>query len=99
MQKAAFSLVKYQFDKVSLELANYKGHDIKLEFETEGVFLQESPTYELILTFNALNVDQLPFVNISCIGTFKFDHVSTIDTIPDYFYSNSIAILFPYVRA
>jgi preprotein translocase subunit SecB len=82
-----------------LELANYKGHDIKLEFETEGVFFHENSTYDLFLVIKAFNLNQLPFVNIRSIGTFKFEHVTTVETIPDYFYSNSIAILFPYIRA
>ena len=40
-----------------------------------------------------------PFVEISCKGIFKFENVSTFEEIPEFFYRNSIAILFPYVRA
>jgi len=38
-------------------------------------------------------------VRINCKGLFEFKNVQTIEDIPDFFYKNSIAILFPYVRA
>ena len=40
-----------------------------------------------------------PFVEVSCKGVFKFEEVNNFDEIPDFFYRNSIAILFPYLRA
>ena len=33
------------------------------------------------------------------MGTFDFENVNKIEDIPSFFYRNSIAILFPYVRA
>ena len=36
---------------------------------------------------------------VSCEAIFTFNAQVTIDEIPDYFYPNSIAILFPYIRA
>ena len=38
-------------------------------------------------------------MRINCKGLFDFKNVETIEDIPDFFYKNSIAILFPYVRA
>lgn len=38
-------------------------------------------------------------MRINCKGLFEFKNVETIEDIPDFFYKNSIAILFPYVRA
>ena len=40
-----------------------------------------------------------PFISVQCKGAFKFENVTTLEEIPDYFYRNCIAILFPYVRA
>lgn len=45
------------------------------------------------------DVEKDSFITIRCIGTFVFENVSDITKIPDFFYKNSIAILFPYVRA
>lgn len=38
-------------------------------------------------------------IEVNCLASFLFKGVESIDDIPTYFYSNSIAIVFPYVRA
>lgn len=43
--------------------------------------------------------DNKPIVRIVCTATFEFKEVLEIDAIPEYFYPNSLAIVFPYVRA
>jgi len=100
MQKATFSIVNYQFDKVNIDLTNHKGKELSLSFDTSGVFIQENSTYEL--TFMAAVFSQNvaePFAQVQSKGLFKFENVSKIEDIPDFFYRNCIAILFPYLRA
>lgn len=100
MQKAAFSIVNYQFDKVHIDLSKHNSNDLKLGFETSGVYFVENQSFEI--TFQVIvkhNDDTEAFVQIQCRGQFKFDNISTFEEIPDFFYRNSIAILFPYVRA
>lgn len=100
MQKAAFSIVNYQFDKVHIDLKNHKSNDLDLSFNTKGVYYNEKSTFELQFEVIVSNKEsENPFVEISCNGTFKFDNVSSYEDIPEFFYRNSIAILFPYVRA
>lgn len=102
MQKAAFSIDKYVFDKVIIDLANNISKDIDLSFETKGVFFEKDSKYELIFSVTAFNEDKTienPFVFVQCIGLFNFESVSTFEDIPDFFYRNCIAILFPYLRA
>jgi preprotein translocase subunit SecB len=100
MQKAAFSIIGYQFDRIQIDLNNHKSKDLALAFETKGLFDNENSTFELQFVVNVSNKEaENPFVEISCKGNFKFDNVSSLDEIPDFFYRNSIAILFPYVRA
>ncbi len=100
MQKAAFSIINYQFDKVQIDLNNHKSKDLALAFETKGLYDNENSTFELQFVVNVSNkVAENPFVEISCKGNFKFENVSSFEEIPDFFYRNSIAILFPYVRA
>lgn len=99
MEKAAFSILKYQFDKVSIDLSNYKSKDIKLDFNTSGAYFEEKKEFELQFNVNALNENEAPFVQVNCVGTFTFENVNSIEEIPDFFYRNSIAILFPYLRA
>jgi preprotein translocase subunit SecB len=102
MQKAAFSIVKYQFDKVKIDLDNYTTGDMNLDFNPKGSYLQEESSYTLTFIVKAFQEDKKlenPFVQIQCVGLFKFENVNSFEEIPDFFYKNSIAILFPYVRA
>jgi preprotein translocase subunit SecB len=101
MQKASFSIVNYQFDKVSIDLSNHKNSNLSTSFDTNGIFITEDSIYELTFVVKVFNQEdrENPFVSVRCKGVFKFENVSTLDEIPDFFYKNSIAILFPYVRA
>lgn len=100
MQKAAFSILSYQFDKIELDLSKHIDKDLGLSFETSGIFTQESSEYELVFVV-AIGNDELekPFVRIQCRGIFGFENINSFEEIPDFFYRNAIAILFPYVRA
>jgi preprotein translocase subunit SecB len=101
MNKAAFSIKKYQFDKVNIDLSNYVPDNTEFDFEPKGVFNKENSTFELTFIFFAFNKDNKdnPFVKVQCVGEFVFDNVDSFDDIPSFFYRNSIAILFPFVRA
>lgn len=99
MKNAAFSIVNYQFDKVTINLVNHKKPELSINFTCNGVYSQVDSTYELTFSVSVFNPDSEPFASIRCIGTFQLDNVSDFDEIPDFFYPNSIAILFPYVRA
>ncbi|MGO3805987.1 MAG: protein-export chaperone SecB [Sphingobacterium sp.] len=38
-------------------------------------------------------------MKVDCEGIFEFINVSQFSEIPDFFYTNCIAILFPYLRS
>ncbi len=100
MQKAAFSIINYQFDKVSIDLSNHNNKDLSLSFDTSGIYFNENQNFELRFVVKvAQNADEKSFAEISCKGTFKFENIESFENIPEFFYRNSIAILFPYVRA
>lgn len=100
MQKAAFSIINYQFDKVLIDLSNHNSKDLSLSFDTSGIYFNENQNFELRFVVKvAQNADEKSFAEISCKGTFKFENIDGFDSIPEFFYRNSIAILFPYVRA
>jgi preprotein translocase subunit SecB len=101
MQKAAFSIINYQFDRVQIDLNNHKSKDLKLAFETKGIYDSGNNNFELQFVVKVTNDEdsKYPFVEISCKGTFKLENVASLEEVPDFFYRNSIAILFPYVRA
>ncbi len=101
MENAAFKIVKYKFDKVNIDLSNFISENILLSFTTRGIFKPKQSEYELIFIIEAYNDDNKhkPFLMVQCIGNFSFEQVNTIEEIPDFFYKNCIAILFPYLRA
>ncbi|WP_418499278.1 protein-export chaperone SecB [Flagellimonas sp.] len=102
MEKASFSLIDYAFDKVLIE-GNYlqKDSSIEIMFNPSGIFDPETSDYTLTFVFKAITEKKMdkPFIEVRCIAVFKIDNVTEINEIPNYFYRNSIAILFPYVRA
>ena len=101
MNKAAFQIEKYTFDKVIIDLDNHKSSEINVDFDSKGIYTKTDSTFNLIFIFTAFNDDlqDKPFVTIQCNGLFKFENVTTFEEIPSYFYRNCIAILFPFVRA
>lgn len=102
MKNASFSLLRYSFDKVSIDYSLKSDTELSIKFEPKGVFKQEEDRSVFELTFVFLASDKgntLPFINIECKAIFAFAEKITFEEIPSYFYANSIAILFPYVRA
>ncbi len=78
MQKAAFSIINYQFDRVQIDLNNHESKDLALAFETKGLYDNENSTFELQFVVNvSIKVAENPFVEISCKGNFKFENVSS----------------------
>jgi len=53
----------------------------------------------IMIIDRTIEKDANPFINVRCNGVFKFTNVSSLEEIPSYFYRNSVAILFPYLRA
>ncbi len=101
MQKAAFNIKEYKFEKFSLNLSNHSDKELDIKFETSGRFNQSTAEFELefrSMIFSKGNESNL-FVDVTCTGLFGFENVSNIEEIPDFFYRNSIALLFPYLRA
>ena len=100
MQKASFSITNYQFPKVIIDLDKHINTDLNVNFDTNGVYDSANSSFDLFFTVKVSNKDQsAPFVEVSCKGVFKFEEVKNFVEIPDFFYRNSIAILFPYLRA
>ncbi|GEN77494.1 protein-export chaperone SecB [Chryseobacterium hagamense] len=99
IQKAAFSLEHYLFDKVNINLDNYNNEEYQIKFDPSGKFNKEKKIFTLNFCFSAKCDDnENDFVTINCIGKFKFTDIDTLENIPPFFYRNSIAILFPFLR-
>ncbi len=107
MEQAAFSLKDYRFDKVSMDFSGIVNPKIRLSIEPFGMFDPKNKSFVLTFIFNAFtkvngmgeSAAERNLVSVRCVADFEFQNIEKIEDIPSYFYSNSIAILFPYVRA
>ena len=73
---------------------------LDLSFSPSGVYEQETGTYKLRFVFSASQGEEaVQIVKIVCEAVFEFKSPVEINDIPDYFFPNSLAIVFPYVRA
>lgn len=101
MKKAAFSLDKYYFSDIKLKLEDsQESENVKISFSPSGEFNLEQSIFYLKFMFKAKQEEESkPFIQIECCAIFSFSDKISFDEIPNYFYVNSIAILFPYVRA
>lgn len=99
MQKAAFLIENYLFDQVEINLGNYQSGKLDIDFNPGGVFDSSEKSFNLTFEVKVKDEKDNQFVRVRCNGIFKFQEVSSFEDIPEFFYRNSIAILFPYVRA
>ena len=101
MNKAAFQLIDYKFDKIKLNFEDLPANPkMGIEFKPSGIYKENEGIFALTFEFSA-NIDNTTdkIVYIRCVALFKFNELIPFHDIPDYFYSNIIAILFPYIRA
>ena len=101
MQKAAFSIENYIFDQVEIDLEKYNNkEDLKIDFQPTGFYDGHKKIFEIIFEVKVYEEgEDRSFVRIRCKGMFSFLNISSFEDIPKFFYANSIAILFPYIRA
>lgn len=102
MEKAAFALKDYRFKKVSMDLSVIDDKsDIVVDFKPWGVFDKKTNMFFLTIEFTAKdkNKPETDYIYIESESVFQFNQDISLETIPDFFYANSIAIIFPYIRA
>lgn len=98
-EKALFTLNDFHFNRILLDIDNLSSNvPLNLNFAPSGVYDQLKNKFTLSLTFKATENDK-DVISVSCVAEFEFEDKLDFDAIPDFFYSNSIAILFPYIRA
>lgn len=99
MEKALFAFRHYSFLRAELNLKNLpENATFSLDFAPKGVYDEENGFFELTMLFKA-KVRNRNVVLVECNSVYEFkDHIR-LEEIPSYFYPNSIAILFPYIRS
>ena len=99
MEMAQFKLDSFIFNQAELDFSKRKSGELALMFTPMGKFSLSSKNYELNLLFMAKDSDGDNVISVNCLAFFSFQNVTALKDIPDFFYANCIAILFPYIRA
>ena len=100
MEQAAFKFDTYQFTKASLDFNIPNKAELNIEFKPKGIFNSKNISYNLLFdVIVKCKETDINVIEVSCSALFSFNGIIAANEIPDYFYPNSIAIVFPYVRA
>lgn len=103
VKKASFSFKGYQIKSFSYtEPVNPKIDSLSIDFDPSGTFSKSSGIFEVKFNFKAFikDGDQTQDVITATLYTaFQFEEKISLADVPPYFYRNSIAIVFPYLRA
>lgn len=99
MERAAFAFINYKFNKAELNLRNLPEEGtFTLQFKPNGEYVESAGLFRLNLDFKA-KVGNRNVIVTEVEASFRFSKSLALEDIPPYFYPNSIAILFPYIRS
>lgn len=103
MEQATFTFKKYQIEKFSFNIENITNQKTSVKIDPSGEFISDENKFVLTFQFYAFDKElgfEKSFVECLLNADFIFsDDIKSIEDIPTYFYANSIAIVFPYLRA
>lgn len=99
--KGSFSLITYKIKKFSLTEPSVEQEEMNILFNPSGIYFKTQNRYKLIFDCAAVyGVDnENEFITATMEADFQFEDIIKTQDIPSYFYANSIAIVFPYMRA
>lgn len=99
--QASFSFQTYLIRKFSFFQPESEQTVLSIDFSPVGEYDSAKNVYKLTLSFRARygEKNDKDLIDLIAEGHFKFSDKTSKEDIPDYFYSNSIAILYPYIRA
>lgn len=100
---AAFKFSDYKILSFSLSHAMTENGDeatVKIDFEPSGQYNKTTGEFLLVLNVRGdLEPNKEEVIRLKSTATFAFEAGTPLESIPDFFYMNAIAIFFPYVRA
>lgn len=98
---AAFAFKGYTFTNVEMNMGLFsESLPMDLSFSPSGIYDEKNGIYNLRFTFIATQGEEArTIIKIVCEAAFEFKEPIKLCDIPGYFFPNSLAIVFPYVRA
>ncbi len=99
--EAAFKFVDYKFTEASINLGNLNENDnLTIVFSPSGVYNPKNGIYKLHLGLVALAEESKEIIiEVNCVADFSFITPLELADLPPYFYANTTAIIYPYIRA
>lgn len=94
-----FQLKNYYITEAKFDFPKIEKTAIDVDIRPSGIFNKKTSIFELNLEIRILNKSDgdKEMIYINCLGIF---HLKNIEKdVPEFFYINSISILFPYLRA
>lgn len=104
-QLASFQLLTFVIPEFSFNEAEEKFSIVEIHLIPTGLYNTSNGEYNIFLSFiaeakNEKNTEEKKTVLSGTLkALFKIDNNPTENEIPDFFYQNGLAIVFPYLRA
>ena len=95
---ATFTLKSYRFLQVSMDFETQEGATLSVSFDPNGEYCKATGEYKLRL-ITRVSSEEKEFISTTLQVVFGFTEPIELSEIPDYFYPNCMAIVFPYVRS
>ena len=95
---ATFTLKSYRFLQVSMDMETQEAATLSVSFDPCGEYSKSTGEYKLRL-ITRVSSEEKEFISTTLQVVFGFTESIELSEIPDYFYPNCMAIVFPYVRS
>lgn len=95
---ATFTLKSYRFLQVSMDIETQEVATLSVSFDPCGEYSKSTGEYKLRL-ITRVSSEEKEFISTTLQVVFGFIEPIELSEIPDYFYPNCMAIVFPYVRS
>lgn len=95
---ATFTFKSYRFLQVSMDFETQEGATLSVSFDPNGEYCKATGEYKLRL-ITRVSSEEKEFISTTLQVVFGFTEPIELSEIPDFFYPNCMAIVFPYVRS
>lgn len=105
VKQAAFNLVHFHIPSFIYSEADERYAVIDVQFKPSGIYNPKNGEFKLSIDISIVastkedKKDYHTIVTLGAIGYYQLTDTPPFNEIPDFFYGNSIAIIFPYLRA
>lgn len=99
--KAAFGFDNFRIVNFALNELTPDNDELSINIVPSGIYFEKEGVFEVTIDFTAFetNTFDTPAVKAILKAKFTFENPIYYADIPSFFYLNSIAIVFPYLRA